>query len=147
MREKRTDAVVIGGGSAGLAAASRIAGAGYSVVVLERENELGGILNQCIHNGFGLQRFKEDLSGPEYAELVGRHVVRDAVRDVVRTANENGASYERVVSFLLAPEGFTVENGLLTPTLKLRRRAIADRFKEEIESLYRSLEGRHAHQG
>jgi len=68
MREKRADAVVIGGGSAGLAAASRIAAAGYSVTVLERENELGGILNQCIHNGFGLQRFKEDLSGPEYAE-------------------------------------------------------------------------------
>jgi NADPH-dependent 2,4-dienoyl-CoA reductase/sulfur reductase-like enzyme len=68
MREKRADAVVIGGGSAGLAAASRIAAEGHSVVVLERESELGGILNQCIHNGFGLQRFKEDLSGPEYAE-------------------------------------------------------------------------------
>jgi NADPH-dependent 2,4-dienoyl-CoA reductase/sulfur reductase-like enzyme len=68
MREKRADAVVIGGGSAGLAAASRIAAEGFSVTVLERENELGGILNQCIHNGFGLQRFKEDLSGPEYAE-------------------------------------------------------------------------------
>jgi NADPH-dependent 2,4-dienoyl-CoA reductase/sulfur reductase-like enzyme len=68
MREKRVDAVVVGGGSAGLAAASRIAAEGFSVTVLERENELGGILNQCIHNGFGLQRFKEDLSGPEYAE-------------------------------------------------------------------------------
>ena len=68
MREKRADAVVVGGGSAGLAAASRIAAEGFSVTVLERENELGGILNQCIHNGFGLQRFKEDLSGPEYAE-------------------------------------------------------------------------------
>jgi len=68
MREKRADTVVIGGGCAGLAAASRIAAQGYKVAVLERENELGGILNQCIHNGFGLQRFREDLSGPEYAE-------------------------------------------------------------------------------
>ena len=68
MREKRSDVVVVGGGSAGLAAASRIAAEGYSVTILERENELGGILNQCIHNGFGLQRFKEDLTGPEYAE-------------------------------------------------------------------------------
>jgi NADPH-dependent 2,4-dienoyl-CoA reductase/sulfur reductase-like enzyme len=68
MKEKRRDAVVIGGGSAGLAAASRIAAEGFTVTVMERENELGGILNQCIHNGFGLQRFKEDLSGPEYAE-------------------------------------------------------------------------------
>jgi len=68
MREKHCDAVVVGGGSAGLAAASRIASQGYSVTVLEREQELGGILNQCIHNGFGLQRFREDLTGPEYAE-------------------------------------------------------------------------------
>jgi NADPH-dependent 2,4-dienoyl-CoA reductase/sulfur reductase-like enzyme len=68
MKERRSDVVVIGGGSAGLAAASRIAEQGHSVVLVERENELGGILNQCIHNGFGLQRFKEDLSGPEYAE-------------------------------------------------------------------------------
>ena len=68
MIEKTYDAVVFGGGSAGLAAAARIAGQGYSVAVLERENELGGILNQCIHNGFGIQRFKEDLTGPEYAE-------------------------------------------------------------------------------
>jgi len=68
MIEKHYEAVVLGGGSAGLAAAARIAGQGYSVAVLERENELGGILNQCIHNGFGIQRFKEDLTGPEYAE-------------------------------------------------------------------------------
>jgi len=68
MIEKHHDAVVLGGGSAGLAAAARIAGQGYSVVLLEREEELGGILNQCIHNGFGVQRFKEDLTGPEYAE-------------------------------------------------------------------------------
>ncbi|MBA7583182.1 Ferredoxin--NADP reductase [subsurface metagenome] len=68
MIEKTYDAVVFGGGSAGLAAAARIAGQGYSVALLERENELGGILNQCIHNGFGIQRFKEDLTGPEYAE-------------------------------------------------------------------------------
>lgn len=68
MIEKHHDAVVFGGGSAGLAAAARIAEQGGSVAVLERENELGGILNQCIHNGFGIQRFKEDLTGPEYAE-------------------------------------------------------------------------------
>ncbi len=68
MIEKHYDAVVFGGGSAGLAAAARIAEQGGSVAVLERENELGGILNQCIHNGFGIQRFKEDLTGPEYAE-------------------------------------------------------------------------------
>jgi len=62
------DALVFGGGSAGMAAAARIASAGFRVAVLEREAELGGVLNQCIHSGFGLQVFREDLTGPEYAE-------------------------------------------------------------------------------
>jgi sarcosine oxidase subunit alpha len=66
MRE--VDVAVIGGGPAGLAAAigAKKAGAG-SLVVIERDRELGGILNQCIHNGFGLHTFKEELTGPEYS--------------------------------------------------------------------------------
>lgn len=59
---------VIGGGPAGLAAAYSAYQNGLrNIVILERDKELGGILNQCIHNGFGLHRFKEELSGPEYA--------------------------------------------------------------------------------
>ena len=68
MTSRSYDALVFGGGSAGMAAAARIAAAGFSVAVLERERELGGVLNQCIHSGFGLQVFREDLTGPEYAE-------------------------------------------------------------------------------
>ncbi len=62
------DVLVVGGGPAGLAAAiaARDAGAGR-VLIVEREVELGGVLNQCIHNGFGLRRFNEELTGPEYA--------------------------------------------------------------------------------
>lgn len=62
------DIVIIGGGPAGLAAAlsAKLAGAG-KILIVERGNELGGILNQCIHNGFGLHTFKEELTGPEYA--------------------------------------------------------------------------------
>ena len=63
------DLVVVGGGPAGLAAAEEAKknGAG-SVLIIERDKELGGILNQCIHSGFGLHVFKEQLSGPEYAQ-------------------------------------------------------------------------------
>lgn len=65
---KNVDLVVIGGGSAGLAAAVSAYDSGVKdIVILERTSELGGILNQCIHNGFGLHRFKEELTGPEYA--------------------------------------------------------------------------------
>lgn len=62
------DIVIIGGGPAGLAAAvSAYDNGAKNILILEREPRLGGILNQCIHNGFGLTRFKESLSGPEYA--------------------------------------------------------------------------------
>jgi NADPH-dependent 2,4-dienoyl-CoA reductase/sulfur reductase-like enzyme len=63
------DVVVIGGGPAGLAAAASAREHGTErVLILERDRELGGILNQCIHNGFGLHIFKEELTGPEYAQ-------------------------------------------------------------------------------
>ena len=62
------DIVIIGGGPAGLAAAVSAKKNGIdSILILERDKELGGILNQCIHNGFGLHTFKEELTGPEYA--------------------------------------------------------------------------------
>lgn len=69
---RKVDAAIIGGGPAGLAAAAALYEAGVKdVIILEREPRLGGILNQCIHDGFGLTRFKEALSGPEYA---GRYI-------------------------------------------------------------------------
>lgn len=62
------DIVIIGGGPAGLAAAiSCYENGNRDIIILERDNSLGGILNQCIHNGFGLHTFKEELTGPEYA--------------------------------------------------------------------------------
>ena len=65
----KADIVIIGGGPAGLAAAISAAKTDSSldILILERDSELGGILNQCIHNGFGLHTFNEELTGPEYA--------------------------------------------------------------------------------
>lgn len=63
------DLVIVGGGPAGLAAAEAARKNGIeNMIILERDKELGGILNQCIHNGFGLHTFKEELTGPEYAQ-------------------------------------------------------------------------------
>ncbi|MDD7166499.1 MAG: FAD-dependent oxidoreductase, partial [Clostridia bacterium] len=72
--------VVIGGGPAGLAAAIKAFDCGErSVLIIERDDKLGGILNQCIHNGFGLTRFKESLTGPEYAN---RFILEAKKRDI-----------------------------------------------------------------
>jgi thioredoxin reductase len=75
------DVAVIGGGPAGLAAAlgARRAGAGR-VLLLEREKTLGGILNQCVHDGFGLFLYQETISGPEYAERLAEDVAREPIR-------------------------------------------------------------------
>lgn len=71
------DLVIIGGGSAGIASAMGAYDNGLrSILVLEKEAYLGGILNQCIHNGFGLHQFNEELSGPEYAERFANELVK-----------------------------------------------------------------------
>ncbi len=82
----RYDVAIVGGGPAGLAAAlgAREAGAGH-ILIIDREIETGGILNQCIHNGFGLHYFKEELTGPEYAERF-LHRILSAEVDILNDA-------------------------------------------------------------
>ena len=78
--------VIIGGGPAGLAAAISCYDSGVKdILIIEREDDLGGILNQCIHNGFGLSRFKESLTGPEYAERFINGVVERGIKYLTKT--------------------------------------------------------------
>ena len=96
--------VILGGGPAGLAAAIAAYDNGErDILILERENRLGGILNQCIHNGFGLHTFNEELTGPEYAqrfidEVEKRHIkyllnttaIDVGHNKVIKALNEDG---------------------------------------------------------
>ena len=71
----KRDLVIIGGGSAGMAAAIEAKKNGIDdILILEKDGVLGGILNQCIHNGFGLTEFKEELTGPEYLSRFANQV-------------------------------------------------------------------------
>ena len=80
------DIVIIGGGPAGLAAAVSAYDSGArSMIVLERDEQLGGILNQCIHNGFGLHTFKEELTGPEYADRFIRQAIERGIEYKLNT--------------------------------------------------------------
>ncbi|MGL5693101.1 MAG: NAD(P)/FAD-dependent oxidoreductase [Peptostreptococcaceae bacterium] len=82
----RYNVVVIGGGPAGLGAAVEAKRNGAkNVLILERDRELGGILNQCIHNGFGLHEFKEELTGPEYAQRFIKMVEEENIEYMLNT--------------------------------------------------------------
>lgn len=103
---ERYEIVIIGGGPAGLAAAVSAKNAGAEkILILERDERLGGILNQCIHNGFGLHTFKEELTGPEYAarfvEQVETHEIEyrlnTMVMDITKERKVTAMSSEKGV--------------------------------------------------
>lgn len=102
---KNYDIVIIGGGPAGLAAAvsARKNGA-ESILILERDKELGGILNQCIHNGFGLHTFKEELTGPEYANRFIRQIWELEIEYKLNTMVMDISS-EKVITTMNREEG------------------------------------------
>lgn len=99
------DIVIIGGGPAGLAAAVAARDSGIeSILILERDKELGGILNQCIHNGFGLHTFKEELTGPEYAARYEQQVLDRKIEYKLNTMVMD-ISRDKVVTVMNRTEG------------------------------------------
>ncbi len=100
------DIIVIGGGPAGLSAAcSAYENGAENILIIERDKELGGILNQCVHNGFGLHYFKEELTGPEYAERFVKMLKNTSVEVKLDTMVLD-ISEDKVVSCVNSVDGF-----------------------------------------
>ena len=105
--QERHAIVIVGGGPAGLAAAVAAHEAGErDVLIVERDTQLGGILNQCIHNGFGLHTFKEELTGPEYAARYVDQVEQLGIECRLNTMVID-ISPDRVVTMVSAEAGVT----------------------------------------
>jgi NADPH-dependent 2,4-dienoyl-CoA reductase/sulfur reductase-like enzyme len=127
--DRKAKIVIIGGGPAGLAAAAAAVTNGTEagdILILERDNVLGGILNQCIHNGFGLHTFKEELTGPEYAARFIRTVEEDKIPYLLGTivvdisAQADGS---KIVSAMNRTDGFfTVETDAVILAMGCRER-------------------------
>ena len=115
--------VIIGGGPAGMAAAVAAYDAGVrDILILERDNALGGILNQCIHNGFGLHRFGEELTGPEYAYRYELQVREKNIEFKLNTMVLD-VSAEKVVTAMNSEDGaFQIKAGAIILAMGCRER-------------------------
>ncbi len=121
---RQYDIVIIGGGPAGLAAALEAKkSGGQRILILERDRELGGILNQCIHNGFGLHTFKEELTGPEYAARFIEQVEKEQIEYLLNTMVLD-ISPEKVVTAMNREEGlFEIQAGAVILAMGCRERS------------------------
>ena len=119
----KVDLVIIGGGPAGMSAAVAAYDAGLrDILILERDTSLGGILRQCIHNGFGLHRFKEELTGPEYAYRYEQQVRERNIPFKLNTMVLD-VSADKVITAMNSEDGmFTIEAKAIILAMGCRER-------------------------
>lgn len=124
------DVAIVGGGAAGLAAALAAADQGAKTLILEKNAYLGGVLNQCIHNGFGLRYFKEDLTGPEYAARFIEQIEKKSV-DIITQATVSNVSKDKILTVINPVKGeFQV---------KAKAVVLCAGCKEKLDDLEKSL--------
>ena len=110
MKTRTADIAVIGGGAAGLTAAARCAAAGKKTLLIERLSRPGGVLQQCIHSGFGIHRFNEELTGPEYAGKVLKQAQKAGVEIMLSATVMQLSSDENGQTLIV----YSRENGVVT---------------------------------
>lgn len=120
---RRVDVAILGGGPAGLAAALKAREKGASVLVLERDREPGGILRQCIHNGFGLHYFREELTGPEYAHRFAEKAAQTEGVDILCDTMVLSFDKDRRIVAVSAERGLMeIEAGAIVLAMGCRER-------------------------
>ena len=126
----KQDIVIIGGGPAGMAAAVAAYDSGvFNILIIERDDRLGGILNQCIHNGFGLHTFKEELTGPEYAaryidKVIEKNIPYKLNTIVIDISKAKEPSQNYLITAMNKEEGlFVIETKAVILAMGCRERA------------------------